>query len=195
MKTLFTLLITISWASLWLTPDQEGMFYFNQKEFVSAAQAYLDPDWQGAAWYKAGEFKEAAQAFSRSGTPEANYNQGNALVMQGKYEEAISSYDKALQQQPDWQEAIENKEIAVARAKSLDIEGGNMTEGKLGADEIVFDNKAGKSEETEQVTGGEALSNQEIQALWLRRVQSRPADFLKAKFSYQQRFEVEGESK
>jgi Ca-activated chloride channel family protein len=30
------------------------------------------------------------------------------------------------------------------------------------------------------------LSAQEIQALWLRRISTRPADFLKAKFAYQE---------
>jgi len=192
MKTLLTLLITITWSSLWLTPDQEGMFYYNQGEFVPAAEAFLDPGWQGASWYKAGEFKKAAQAFSRSDTAEANYNQGNAFLMLGKYEEAIVNYDKALQKKPAWQEASENRELAVARAKSLDYEGGNMTEGMLGADEIVFDNKAGKSGESEDVDGGDAVSNQEIQALWLRRVQTRPADFLKAKFAFQQQSQTEG---
>jgi Ca-activated chloride channel family protein len=68
----------------------------------------------------------------------------------------------------------------------LNFEGGDMTGGELGADEIVFDNKAGSSEQTEEVAGNEPLSNQEIQALWLRRVQTKPADFLKAKFAFQQ---------
>lgn len=195
MKTLLTLLITITWSSLWLSPDQEGMFHYNRGEFAFAAQAFLDPGWQGASWYKAGEFKKAAQAFSRSDTAEDNYNQGNALLMLGKYEDAIVSYDKALQKKPEWREALDNRELATARAKSLEHEGGNMTDGMLGADEIVFDNKAGKSGESEDIDGGDAVSNQEIQALWLRRVQARPADFLKAKFAFQQRSQVDGGSK
>ena len=191
MKAVLTLLITVTWASLWLTPDQEGMYYFNRGEFVEASQAFLDPQWQGASLYKAGEFKKAAQAFSRSDTAFANFNQGNALLMHGRYEEAIASYDKALQKKPDWLEARENKALAAARAKALDTEGGNMTEGMLGADEIVFDNKAGKSDGVEEAEGGDAATSQEVQALWLRRVQSRPADFLKAKFAFQERFQAE----
>jgi Ca-activated chloride channel family protein len=31
-----------------------------------------------------------------------------------------------------------------------------------------------------------------MQALWLRRVQTRPADFLRAKFAYQQAAQAEG---
>jgi Ca-activated chloride channel family protein len=35
------------------------------------------------------------------------------------------------------------------------------------------------------VAAGEHLSNEQVQALWLRRVQTKPADFLRAKFAYQ----------
>ena len=62
----------------------------------------------------------------------------------------------------------------------------DMTGGQMKPDEIVFDLKAGKSGESSEIAGGEALSDQEIQALWLRRVQTRPADFLRAKFAYQE---------
>lgn len=193
MKTLLALLISITWASLWLTPNQEGSYYFAQANFIAAAEKFLDPNWQGVAWYRAGEFKQATQAFSRSDTAEGNYNQGNALLMHGEYQEAIASYDKALQKRPDWLEATENRVIAIARAKTLDIEGGNMTEGMLGADKIVFDNKAGSSAEAVEGVGGEGLSDPQMQALWLNRVQTRPADFLKAKFAYQKTFQTEGD--
>ena len=192
MKTILTILIAMSWASLWLSPDQEGMYLLKEDNFVAAAETFLDPVWQGVAWYRAGEFKKAAQSFSRSDTAESLYNKGNALLMHGKYEDAIASYDGALHKRPNWQEAIENREIAMARGKMLDLKGGNMTEGKLGADEIVFDNKAGDNGESVEVKGGDALSDQEIQALWLRRVQTRPADFLKAKFAYQKQIQVDG---
>lgn len=195
MKSLLALLIGITWAGLWLTPDQAGMYYFKNSDFVPAAEIFLDSNWQGVAWYRAGEFKKAAQAFSFNDSAEGNYNQGNALLMQGKYEEAVLSYDRALQKRLNWQEAAENRELAIARAATLNIEGGNMTEGQLGADEIVFDQKAGKGGESVEVAGGEALSDQEIQALWLHRVQTRPADFLKAKFAYQKAFQSEGDKK
>ena len=56
----------------------------------------------------------------------------------------------------------------------------------LGADDTVFGDKGGEGAEVTEQTGGAPLSDAEIQELWLRRVQTRPADFLKAKFAYQQ---------
>lgn len=195
MTKIITLIAAISWMGLWLTPDQHGQQLFEHGQFIQAAETFQDPLWQGIAWYRAGEFKKSAEAFALRDTADANYNQGNALLMHGKYQDAITSYDRALEKRTDWQEALENRLIAVSRAKMLDIDGGNMTEGMLGADEIVFDDKVGTSSETMEIAGSEALSNQEIQALWLRRVQTRPADFLKAKFAYQQSVLPEGGSR
>lgn len=195
MKTLLTLLISITWAGLWLTADQQGMYYLEKGAYIQAAETFIDINWQGVAWYRAGEFKKAAQTFARADHVEGNFNHGNALLMQGQYEEAIASYDRALQKRPDWQEAVENRALAAARAKAIEREGGNMTEGMLGADDIVFDNKADQSSENVESEGGDATSDQEIQALWLNRVQTRPADFLKAKFAYQKEFQSEAVEK
>ena len=52
-------------------------------------------------------------------------------------------------------------------------------------DDIVFDQDATKGDQEVEIAGGEPLSDQEIQALWLRRLQTEPADFLKSKFSFQ----------
>jgi hypothetical protein len=69
--------------------------------------------------------------------------------------------------------------------KTKDDAGG--TGGQLEADAIVFDERPQKSSDAPQVevvTGGE-LSDAQLQALWPRRVQTMPADFLRAKFAYQ----------
>lgn len=181
------------WAGLWFTPDQQGRRDFERGRFVEAARVFHDPRWQGVAWYRAGEFEKAAQAFGRSDTAEALYNQGNARVMLGRYEAAISCYERALEKRLGWREADENRALAAARAKALDIEGGNVSEGKVEPDKILFDSgKKGSDAQTTETAGGKPLSDEEIQALWLRRVQTRPADFLKAKFAYQEAVRSQG---
>lgn len=193
MKTRALSVAVITWAGLWLTPDQQGQRLFERKEFAAAAQAFHDPMWQGAAWYRAGEFEKAAQAFARRDSAEAFYNQGNAQVLLGKYDAAIASYDRALEKRPDWKEAVDNRALAAARAKLVEQKGGDMGDQQIGADKVVFDKDAKNKDEGQEteVAGGKALSDQAIQALWLRRVQTRPADFLKAKFAYQQAVRAE----
>ena len=108
--------------------------------------------------------------------------------MLGKYTDAVAAYDRALDSLKGWEMAKNNREIARIRAERMEREGGDMTGGMLGADEIVFSeggkNKSGE-EETIEADAGAPLSDEQIRSLWLRRVQTKPADFLKAKFSYQ----------
>ena len=61
------------------------------------------------------------------------------------------------------------------------------TGGKLKADEIVFDDQAQNASQTQEVEvgKGDKLSDDELRGLWLQRVQTKPGDFLRAKFSYQ----------
>ena len=99
---------------------------------------------------------------------------------------ALEAAREALELQPDWEPATVNRDIAAARAEMLRQEGGDMTGGMLGADDIVFsDKKSPPSDQTEQTDGGERMSDQEMRAIWLRQVTTKPADFLKAKFAYQ----------
>jgi Ca-activated chloride channel family protein len=74
----------------------------------------------------------------------------------------------------------------MARAEALKKEGGEMTGGKMGADEIVFDQgKPSPSVGEEQVDGGQEAADAELRSIWLRQVQTRPADFLRVKFARQ----------
>ena len=119
-------------------------------------------------------------------TADAAFNQGNALVMLGKYVEAAERYARALELRPDWEAANVNREIALGRAEALKKEGGDMTGGEMGADEIVFtEGKAPPSAGEEQIEDGQQVSDAEVRAVWLRQVQTKPADFLRAKFAYQ----------
>jgi Ca-activated chloride channel family protein len=185
MKPLMVLL-AMTWTGLWFTPDQYGRWLFERGDQAKAAAAFADPMWRGVAWYRAGEFKKAAESFARLSTPEAQYNLGNAQVMLGQYDKAIVSYGQALKDRSDWKEAQENLDLAKARAKLVEQKGGDMGDQKLGADQIVFDkDKESDGQETE-VAGDQPVSDASVQAMWLRQVQTKPADFLKAKFAYQQ---------
>lgn len=178
------------WLDWWLTPDQQGQRLLSQDRPAEAAERFSTPDRIGAALFAAGDFEGAAGAFGRMRGPEGAYNRGNALIMLGKYEEAIESYDTALQQRPDWRAAQENRAIARARLAALapaeDDAGG--TGGMLGADEIVMDSSGRVAEGgTEVVVEAEdqAMDEEAMRALWLRRVDTEPGRFLAAKFAAQ----------
>lgn len=187
----FYALASVNWSvkDLFITSDQQGRLLMAKKDFRGAAEVFQDPMQRGTALYRNGDFKEAAAAFGQDDSVEAVYNRANGLLMQGKYDDAIFGYQQVLSLKPDWLEAQENLALARARKEKMkppeDDAGG--TGGMLEADEIIFGKRAAKApdDQQEQVTGGEQLSDQEMRAMWLRRVQTKPADFLRAKFSYQ----------
>ena len=184
-------LILVNWSvsDLFITPNQRGRLLMAKKEYKEAAKVFRNPLQRGTALYRSGDFKEAAAAFGQGDSLKALYNRANALLLLGKYDEAISDYERVLSLKSDWLEARENLDLARARKEKMkppeDDAGG--TGGQLEADEIVFDKRANKASADQQeiVQGDDALSDQEMRAMWLRRIETKPADFLRAKFLYQ----------
>lgn len=189
MATALVLLLGLgTWLDVdfWSTPDGRGDRLLRAGRYAEAAEVYQDPVRQGVARFRAAEFDKAAAAFARGSTAEAAYDRGNALVMRGKYDDAIASYDRALSLRPNWSDASDNRSIAVIRRDRLKLHGGDESGGQMKPDAIVFDkNKPPAGTPTTEVAGGEPLNDEQIRALWLRNVQTRPADFLRAKFAYQ----------
>ena len=178
------------WLDLWLTPDQQAQALMDQGKYREAAGKFTTPEQIGVALFLAGDFENAATVLGRSRTAEASYNRGNAMIMQGLYDEAIESYQNALIKRPGWLEAEQNLQIARLRKEALappdDDYGG--TGGQLGADEIVFDdtgrNMKSSGEEVLEATD-QQQDEEAMRAMWLRKVETRPADFLAARFYYQ----------
>ncbi|MBI2741502.1 MAG: tetratricopeptide repeat protein [Rhodospirillales bacterium] len=175
---------SIGWNQLWLTPDQRGRLLMAEQRYAEAAAAFADPMWIGAAQFRAGNFKEAAQTFGGMDTAEAAYDQGDALIMLGKYDEAVGRYDRALALRPGWADAEANRTLAALRAERIKKTGGDSGVDEK-PDEIVYDkNKKNQAGQQTEVSGG-PMSDEAVRALWLKRVQTRPADFLKSRFAYQ----------
>ena len=176
-------------VDFWLTADQQGERLLKQARYLDAAAVFEDPARRASAYYRGGDFESAASLWGALRGPEAAYNRGTALVLLGRYEEAIASFDAALAHRSDWPEARQNREIAQIRMQRLqppkDDAGG--TGGKLGADEIRFDDTGRVDEAGTDVAVEESrpISDEAARAAWLRRVEDKPAEFLRARFSYQ----------
>lgn len=174
------------WLALWGSPDQRGAWLLHRGRFGQAAEAFADPAWRGVALMRAGRFAEAAQSFAAADTAEAAYDQGNALVMLGQYPDAVARYDRALALRPGWPDAVANRALAKARAdRFAGLQGEQADEEKATPDETYRRDRKRDEASPPSVPASEVMSDDAIRALWLRRVQTRPADFLRARFAYQ----------
>lgn len=77
-----------------------------------AARLFDDPDWKGAALYSAGRWNEAANIFASDAS--RAYNLGNALAHAGRYDEALTAFERALAANPDDEDAAYNKALLEA---------------------------------------------------------------------------------
>jgi Ca-activated chloride channel homolog len=196
----FTLALVIGTAlcpHFWLTPDQWGDVLSRSKAFAEAAKAYADPWRIGVAQYRNGDFDAAAKTFARVPGATGAFDEGNAWLMHGQYERAIASYGRALNFRPDWKEAEENQALAAARKAKIDDSGRDRDQEQTDAytpDKMVFDQKGGEKRERPMDLNGGPVSDEAMRAAWLRRVQTTPGDFLRAKFAYQAAHSVQGEA-
>jgi Ca-activated chloride channel homolog len=175
------------WSQLWATPDQRGAWYLAWGNNKAAADSFLAPVWRGIALMRSGQFTQAADSFAQSDTAQAHYNRGNALIMLGQYEDAIVQYDQALSLRPGWTDAEANRHLAQLRDAKANAKGESEDTMLAPADEAYNPNRNRDSEpppdgEVESSTG---MSDEAARALWLRRVQTTPGDFLRARFAYQ----------
>jgi Ca-activated chloride channel family protein len=179
---------TIRDPHFWVTAEQRGDRLMAQKKFSEAEKAYSDPWRVGVAQYRNGDFKAAAGTFARVPGADGAFDRGNAWLMHGKYDEAIECYDRALGFRPGWKEAQDNKALALARKAMLEASSKYRADESANAykpDKISFDQKGEDKKGKPTEMNGKKMSDAELRALWLRRVQTTPGDFLQAKFAYQ----------
>ncbi len=118
--------------------------------------------------------------------PEAAYDRGNALVMLGQYPDAVAQYDRALDDAAGLGRRARQPRAGAARAdadRQSARRGGGR--GEAAPDETYRRDRDREQSGRTCAPGGDAMSDEAIRALWLRRVQTRPADFLRARFAYQ----------
>ncbi len=111
--------------------NNEGNRLYNQKRYDEALKMYTDaqtsrPDAPelhyniGNVLFRKGEYDKAAEEYlkaqaaaDRSLAESATFNRGNALLMQNRLPEAVSSYVQALRQAPGDADAKHNLELAL----------------------------------------------------------------------------------
>jgi Ca-activated chloride channel family protein len=173
-----------SWIDLWLTRDQQGRYYFERSEYQKAAEKFEDPLWKGVAVARAGDYEDALNSFALSDSAEGWYNQGDALAHLGKYPEAVQAYQQALARRYPWPEAEGNLalvESLIPKGKDKDKEQEEEAP-NLPPDQMKFDEKG---QQGKKIQVRMKLDPKKMAEIWMRNIQTTPADFLRRRFATQ----------
>jgi Ca-activated chloride channel family protein len=177
---------SFSWLDLWMTPDQQGRYYFQKGDYRKAAEKFEDPMWRGLSSERAGDYDGALNAFALSDTAEAWYNQGDALAHMSKYSEAVAAYRQALSRHPHWKNAEDNLALVQSLIpKPKDDKKDKQKEQEeapnLPPDQTKFDQKGKQGKKTRISMKPETMAD-----IWMRNIQTTPADFLRRRFAVQE---------
>ncbi|MET0548595.1 MAG: tetratricopeptide repeat protein [Xanthomonas sp.] len=105
----------------------------------------------GVQAYRKGDFAAAQQQFEGIDSDAGWYNLGNALARQGRYDEAIDAYDKALKLHPQMADAVANRAAVEAARKRQSSQ--NSKSGQQGKD--------GKQQKDGQPQNGQQQNGQQ----------------------------------
>jgi Ca-activated chloride channel family protein len=105
------------WRDLWQTKDQQGQAAFDAGDAKTAAELFQSPPHKAQSFYQTGDYENAEKLYADAlankalTNPDLIYNLANTQAKLGKYEDALTNYEKALGEDPNHEDAAHNKAI------------------------------------------------------------------------------------
>jgi Ca-activated chloride channel family protein len=91
------------------TRDQQAADALAQGDAKKAQSLAQSAALRGAAAYRAGDYPAAEAALQSAQGSDGQYNLGNALAKQQRYEDAVAAYDRAIKADPNNADAVANR--------------------------------------------------------------------------------------
>ncbi len=188
---LWALLKPQAFLNLWLTPDQQGLLWFQLGDYRRASSRFEDPAWKGYSLYADEEFAAAETWYTQMDTAEALLGKANALAHQMRYPEAKAAYQALATRFPDHpasQTNIALMDRLIEATKDASAQGGDRS-GKPGKQEGVAAAPGEAVQEQtpkEQFQAEQLLQDPALTDMWLRQIQRDPSEFLSTKFYLQE---------
>ncbi len=203
------------WDDLWQRHDQQAWEALQQGDSNRAAALAKDPSLSGEAWYRSGGYSNALSSWMKDDAASAHYNRGNALAQMGELESAIAAYDRALELEPDMEDARFNRDLLQQMQEQQQQEEQEGEEGESGEGEQSDQQSESESQQGESGEEGQegepqegeqeaepgegepgeqeetdytqAWTEEDAQAMeqWLRRIPDDPGGLLRRKFLYE----------
>lgn len=91
--------------------NSEGQRLLEGGEPAKAAERFADRRWRAAAHYRAGNYEQAAAQLNGLRDADSLYNRANALARQGRFADALQSYDASLALRPKDPDTLHNRDL------------------------------------------------------------------------------------
>jgi Ca-activated chloride channel family protein len=98
------------WQTMWQNNNQRASQLFARGEHAAAAELFDNPQWQASSKYRTGDYEIALETWQQLEGEDADYNRANTLARLGRYDDALATYQRLLEQNPAHQDARYNKE-------------------------------------------------------------------------------------
>ena len=109
------------WSHLWQRSDQRAAEAVHN-EIYDDESLVRNRAWRGVANYRLEEFENAIKDFTGNDKITL-YNRGNALAKTGDLQSAIEHYDSAIRLDPQFEDAIHNREIVMNAMQKQQLQG------------------------------------------------------------------------
>ncbi len=105
----------MSWADLWLRPDQQAAAMMAEGRAADAAARFEDPQWRAHALLESGDYAGAAEVWGtlaeqQPDNAELHFSHGTALALAGDSPAALAAFEQTLTRAPDHTAARHNRE-------------------------------------------------------------------------------------
>ena len=179
-------------TGLWLTPDQQGMLWFQAGDYERASRTFEDPRWKGFSLYAGEDFATAERYFSQYQDAESLLARANALAHQTDYASAKQAYEEMASRYPDHPAPAANILVIQAIIEAIEKASDGQADDKgerggkpgRGSDSTGGDEQQG-AVELEQYSAEQLLQDPGLTEMWLRQIQRDPSEFLVTKFYLQ----------
>lgn len=151
----------MDWEDLWLRADQQASRALQDGDTERAADLFNHPGWKSTAWYRSQRYEQALKSLQGLDDSKSLYNKGNALARLGRYPEAIKTYQQALAQDPDHQDAEYNRDLI---QKLLDKQQPEQQEKQSGSNQQNPEQKNQQQEQSSQQQDQQQSLDQERQS-------------------------------
>jgi Ca-activated chloride channel family protein len=92
----------------WYSKDYQGQLLENAGRYEDAAERFDNDQHKAIAYFKAGNYEAAADLFALDTSAASTYNRGLALAKLGRYDDALTEFNRAISLDPKMQATVLN---------------------------------------------------------------------------------------